>query len=250
LGVSIEELKNEPYASAICYPRSNPTELNQRLSELNAHGITKVDFIGKNNAFSLPILGKGFVGIVVKAYIQKKVFAVKFRRVDSSRKNLNYEAKMLMKANSVQVGPKFQGVSKNCLLMQYIEGDFLPSWINSCLDKLSIKRVFMDLLDQCYRLDKLGLDHGELSKAPKHIIIKKNLQSFIIDFETASTKRNVSNLTSICQFLFFSYSEVGRVALKLFNKIDRDKIIDLLRIYKKEKSIDNYNNIIQACGFK
>ena len=63
---------NEPYASAICYPRSDSTELNQRISELKAHGITSVDFIGKNHAFKLPILGKGFVGIVVKAYIQKK----------------------------------------------------------------------------------------------------------------------------------------------------------------------------------
>ena len=157
---------------------------------------------------------------------------------------------MLKKANSVQVGPDFCSVSKNCLIMQYIKGNFLPVWINLCSNNRVIKDVYKDLLEQCYRLDKLGLDHGELSRATKHIIINNQGQPFIIDFEAASTNRVSSNITSICQFLFLNYSKVGKVASKIFPKIERDKIIRALRAYKKEKSEYNFKNILRMCGFR
>ena len=248
--MQIENLKNEPYASVICYPRVDKIELNHRISELKAHRITSVEFSGKNHAFNVPILGKGFVGIVIKGYIQKKAVAIKIRRMDANRNELNQEAKMLKKANSVQVGPKFYKVSKNCLIMQYIEGNFLPIWINLCSDADKIKGVYKDLLEQCFRLDSLGLDHGELSKATKHIIINNKGQPFIIDFEAASTNRASSNVSSICQFLFLSYSKVGKVATKIFNKIETDKIIRALRTYKKEKTELNFENIMQVCRLK
>ena len=247
LKIPTEDLKNDPYASVICYPRSNSTELKDRISELKIHGITSLDFIGKNNAFNIPILGKGFVGIVVKANIQRKAFAVKIRRIDASRKELLHEAKMLLKANSIQVGPKFQSVSKNCLVMELIKGSLLPIWLESCSDKSVIKSVFKDLLYQCRRLDNLGLDHGELSKATKHIIMNNKLKPFIVDFETASTTRKVSNVTSICQFLFLNYGEVGKTAVRIIGNKDRTKIINTLQKYKSEKTDENFNRILQAC---
>lgn len=206
-----------------------------------------MDFIGKNNAFNIPILGKGYVGTVIKAYIKGKAFAVKIRRVDANRKELQNEARMLLLANSVQVGPKFHGVSKNCLVMEFINGNFLPLWLNFCSEMRMMKRVLEEVLVQCHRLDKLGLDHGELSKAPKHVIINNNLQPFLIDFETASIKRAVSNVTSICQFLFLGYGEVGKRVFKIIGVRDRDKIINTLRKYKSEKSNKNFVGIIQSC---
>jgi putative serine/threonine protein kinase len=247
LGIPIENLKDDPYASVICYPRAESTELNDRLSELRMHGITSVDFTGKNNAFGLPILGKGFVGIVFKANIDGKTVALKIRRIDSSRKDLQHEAKMLLFANSVEVGPKFQSVSKNCLLMDLIDGNLLPFWLKSFPEKRAVKKVFRDLISQCRRLDKKGLDHGELSKAPKHIIINKKMKPFIVDFETASISRTVSNVTSICQFLFLNYGSVGKIAVKILGNIDRNKIIKALKKYKTKKTNDNFTLILQAC---
>lgn len=218
-----------------------------RISELQEHGISSVDFTGKNSVFSLPILGKGFVGIVIKANIDRNTVAVKIRRVDASRKELQHEAKMLLEANSVQVGPKFQSVSKNCLLMELINGNLLPLWLKSHSEKRFVKSVFKDLLNQCRRLDRLGLDHGELSKAPKHIIIDKKMKPYIFDFETASNTRNVSNVTSICQFLFLSYGPVGKTALKILGNRNRNKIIKVLKKYKTKKTNENFNLVLQAC---
>ena len=247
LRIPIEKLEEEPYASVICYPKASATELNERISEMKDHRITSVDFTGRNNAFSLPILGKGYVGVVIKANITGKIVALKIRRVDADRKGLQQEAQMLLKANSVQVGPKFHSVSKNCLLMELVNGELLPFWLNSFSEKNLLINILEDLLHQCRRLDSLGLDHGELSKAPKHIIINKKMKPIIVDFETASITRKVSNVTSVCQFLFLSYGPVGKTVMMLVGNRDRDKIIKVLKKYKNKKDDDNFNRILQAC---
>ena len=231
----------------ICYPKSNSNEIKKRISELNTLGITSIDFIGKNTAFNLPILGKGFVGVVVRANINEKVVAVKILRVDASRKELQYEAKMLQHANLVQVGPKFHNVSTNCLVMELIVGNLLPLWLKSNSNKSIIKKILKDILNQCYRLDLLGLDHGELSKATKHIIVNNELKPFIVDFETASINRSVSNVTSICQFLFLNYGEVGKIVRSFIGNHDRNKIINELRKYKTEKTKQNFKRVFQTC---
>ena len=245
--IPIENLMKEPYASVICYPKPTPEELFDRISEMKDQGITSVDFTGRNSAFSLPILGKGYVGVVIKARIHKKILALKIRRVDADRKSLQHEAQMLLKANSVQVGPKFYSASKNCLLMELIDGELLPFWLNSFSEKKVLQNMCKDLLYQCRRLDSLGLDHGELSKAPKHIIIDKKIKPIIVDFETSSITRKVSNVTSICQFLFLSKGLVGKTANILIGKRDRSKIIKALKKYKNKKDEENFEYIIQTC---
>ena len=75
-------------------------------------------------------------------------------------------------------------------------------WIEENRRLTLVRHVLRDVLEQCWRLDEAGLDHGELSRAPKHIIMDLKSNSRILDFETASTSRKVSNVTSICNFLF------------------------------------------------
>lgn len=196
----------------------------------------------------MPILGKGFVGIVVKANTDEDSKAAKIRRVDASRKELQHEANMLKLANSVDVGPKFHSVSKNCLLMELIDGNLLPFWLESFNKKRVVKNVFRNLLEQCKQLDKIGLDHGELSKAPKHIIINKKMKPYIVDYETASNTRIVSNVTSICQFLFLSHGPVAIAASKIFGDLDGRKIIQALKKYKTKKTKENFKLVLQACS--
>jgi putative serine/threonine protein kinase len=95
-------------------------------------------------------------------------------------------------------------------------------------------------------LDVIGLDHGELSHAPKHIIIDKVGKPFIVDFETASVNRRPSNVTSICQFLFMS-----GVAEKLADKIgesDKKLVLEALKRYKGCRNQSNFEGILKSCG--
>lgn len=246
LVLSVTRLSEEPYASVICYPRPTNTELKKRLEELQKLGIKTLEFTGEKQAFDIFVFGKGCVGIVVIAYVNGEKAALKIRRVDADRSKMWNEAQMLRKANSVHVGPRALSVSENFLLMQFIDGDLLPKWLEKRKEKVSIRNVLHEVLEQCWRLDEIGLDHGELSHAPKHIIIDSEDKPFIVDFETASVNRKPSNVTSICQFLFIG----GIVAKKLaekFGENDEETIISVLKCYKKSRSRENFEKILEIC---
>jgi len=246
LKISIEHLENEPYASVICYPKLTETELRERLKELQKLKVKAIEFSGGKEVFSVPVLGKGCVGIVTVAYVDGEKVALKIRRVDADRARMHSEADMLKKANSVDVGPTLLDFSTNFLLMQYIDGNLLPVWLKKTVGIKRLKLVLREILEQCWRLDLVGLDHGELSHAPKHVIVDANDNPFLLDFETASVFRKPSNVTSICQFLFIG----GLVADEVTEKIgikDKKAIIEALRIYKVEKTRKNFEKILKTC---
>jgi putative serine/threonine protein kinase len=247
LTVHTENLKTEPYASVLCYPKANEAELQSRLEELRDHCVEALEFAGETSAFNVPVLGKGFVGIVVIAHLDRQRAALKIRRVDADRLGLQHEAQMLAKANSVQVGPKLMGVSRNFLLMQLIDGDLLPNWLDAHKEKAQVRGVLNDVLEQCWRLDNIGLDHGELSKAPKHIIVDKQQKPWIVDFEAASVDRKPANVTSVCQFLFTSGGVVARAVAEVLGERNREEVIDALRLYKKDRVRENFNRVLKAC---
>ena len=245
--VPTQNLTEEPYASIVCYPRPSLSELQERIAELRQHGIEAVEFAGGAFAFNVPVLGKGYVGVVVVAYVDGQKVALKMRRVDADRQNLKHEAEMLTKANAVGVGPKFLGVSKNFLLMQLVDGNLLEDWLETHKEKEPIRKVLVDILEQCWRLDEIGLDHGELSKAPKHLLVDKASVPFIVDFETASDKRRVANVTAVCQFLFAGNSPVARIVAETFGDRNRDKMINALKNYKKNRVRENFEALLWVC---
>jgi len=245
--IPIEKLREEPYASVICYPKASKMELKKRLIELQKLGMEFLEFGGEKKAFNVPVLGKGCVGIVTIAYRNREKVALKIRRVDADRSSMRQEAKMVKKANLVHVGPRLLGVSKNFLLMQFIDGDLLPKWLDKQIGKAVVRKVLREVLEHCWRLDRAGLDHGELSHAPKHIIIDKKGSPFIVDFETASLNRKPSNVTSICQFLFISGVVAEKMAEKLGGK-DKKPTIEVLRRYKRDRTRENFETVLEACG--
>lgn len=245
--VHTDQLREEPYASVVCYPRANTTEIQSRIGELQKLKVETLEFSGKTSAFTLPVLGKGYVGIVISAYVDGKKYALKMQRVDSDRESLEREAELLIKANNVEVGPTFLAVSKHFLLMQLVEGDLLEVWLRTHNNKAIVRRILTEILEQCYRLDEISLDHGELSKAPKHLLVDKSDKPFIVDFETASTTRNASNVTSVCQFLFQGNSEVCKVIAQILGARNKVELVAALRKYRKERKRVNFEDIERLC---
>jgi putative serine/threonine protein kinase len=245
--VSTENLNAEPYASILCYPRASEAELQNRLEELRMHGVTAVEFSGRGSAFNVPVLGKGFVGVVVTAHLNEQRAALKIRRVDADRPSLQHEAEMLTKANSVMVGPRLIDASKNFLLMQLIDGDPMPAWLETHTAKEEVRKVLTDILAQCWRLDTAGLDHGELSKAPKHLIVDKAQKPWIVDFETASDTRKTANITAICQYLFMGGGAVAGAVAEALGERSRIGTIEALRLYKKRRTREDFDRVQRIC---
>jgi putative serine/threonine protein kinase len=249
LVVPIDQLMIEAYASLLCYPKINEAELQSRLEELRNHGVTAVEFSGKASAYGIPapILGKGYVGIVVVAHLNGQRVAMKILRIDADRPDLLHEAQMLQKANTVNVGPKLIGASKNFLIMQLIDGDLLPAWLQANREKTVVQKVLMEVLESCYRLDEIGLDHGELSKAPKHVIIDGAFRPWLVDFETASDTRKPANVSAMCHFLFNSLGEVARNVAETLGEKNGEEIVRVLQQYKRVRSRESFESVLKAC---
>jgi len=92
-------------------------------------------------------------------------------------------------------------------------------------------------------LDRVGLDHGELSHAPKHVIVDRKGKPFIVDFESASLNRRPSNVTSLCQFLFLA-GETAETLGKKLGAIDRGMVVEALRHYKNDRTFENFEEAL------
>jgi putative serine/threonine protein kinase len=244
--ISIKKFSEEPYSLIIGYPKATSRQIKSRINELEKLKIKSILLTGPTTLGKLAILGKGYVGVVVLAKKGNKQVALKIRRTDSQRKDMKNESILLKLVNSVDVGPKMFAVSKNFLVMEYIEGEKISDWVNLLKGVGSTKKLkstIKKILQDCYKLDRLGFDHGELSNVSKHVIVGKT-KSTLIDFESSSTKRRPSNVTSITQ-AFFIGSGIARKTQKIYKNPPKEKIIGALQQYKQKKTQENFEQLLK-----
>ena len=242
--IKISKITEPPYSNIWVYPKGTRAQIKSRIKELKALGVESISFQGELQVGTISILGKGYVGIVVLGKLGRKKIAVKIRRSDSPRKNLKKEAQLLQITNRYGVGPKLIDFSKNFLVMEYLEGEKIGKWISDSKTKLrssQIKTVIKKVLEDCYKLDMIGLDHGELSRMPKHVIVGKKIT--IIDFESSSMERRVSNVTSATQ-AFFIGSGISKTVKRVYKIPEKKKIITVLRRYKQDQSRESFEGLL------
>ena len=242
--VKISKITEPPYSDILVYPKGTRVQTKSRIKELQNLGIESISFQGELKIGTTSVLGKGYVGIVVLGKLGRKKVAVKIRRSDSPRKNLTKEAQLLQVTNRHSVGPKLIDFSKNFLVMEYLEGEKIGKWISDLKTKLrtsQIKTVIKKVLEDCYKLDMIGLDHGELSRMPKHVIVGKKIT--IIDFESSSMERRVSNVTSATQ-AFFIGSGISKTVKHVYKIPEKKKIINVLRGYKQNQSRESFESLL------
>ncbi|MGI0072696.1 MAG: serine/threonine protein kinase [Nitrosotalea sp.] len=246
--VPISKLGKEPYSLILGYPKATKKEITSRSSELRKLGIKNVSFQGPTILNNIPVLGKGYVGVVVLSKHGKKDVALKIRRIDSSRNEMKSEAKFLKLANKVNVGPEVIDSSKNFIIMEYIEGRKIIDWVKGLKGRGSatkLKTMIRKVLEDCYNLDRINLDHGELSYIHKHVIVGRS--PCIIDFESASTNRRTSNVTSATQGIFIG-SGLANIVKKIIKTPNKKDLIESLKKYKHDQSRENFNELLRVLG--
>jgi len=246
--VPTSKLVKEPYSLVLGYPRASRAELVKRLLELRKIGIKNISFQGPTILNNIPVLGKGYVGVVVLSKYKKNDVALKIRRIDSSRDEMKREAKLLQLANKVNVGPKVINSSKNFIVMEFIEGKKIIDWVKELKGRgssIKLRKVIKKVLEDCYSLDEINLDHGELSYIHKHVIVGKSV--CIIDFESASTNRRTSNVTSATQGIFIG-SGLANIVKKIIKIPNRKILIESLKKYKHDQSRENFDQLLKVLG--
>lgn len=244
--ISIRKFVEEPYSKILGYPNATNRQIKSRINELEKLKIKSISLTGPTTLGKLAILGKGYVGVVVLAKKGNKKVALKIRRTDSQRQNMKNEADLLRLANSKNVGPKIVSSSKNFLVMEYLDGIKISKWVDALKGTGSVKRLKLtikSILEDCYRLDEMGFDHGELSNISKHVIVGES-NCTLIDFESSSTKRRPSNVTSVTQAIFIG-SGIAKKARKMYKNPPKEKIIDVLKQYKQEKTRKNFEQLLK-----
>ena len=144
------------------------------------------------------------------------------------------------------MGPKLLGFSKNFLVIEYLDGEKIGKWINKLKenpDVAQLKKIIKKTLTDCYKLDKIRLDHGELSNITKHVIVGKKIT--IIDFESSSMERRVSNVTSATQ-AFFIGSGISKTVKRVYKIPEKKKIINVLRRYKQDQSRESFESLLNV----
>ncbi len=239
--------------AVLAYPHATQRQKKARVQELLNLGIKSVSFSGSATTLGkITVLGKGYTGVVMLAKdAHNKYCAIKARRTDAPRKNMMHEVARLMQANQESVGPKLYAYSRNFIVMEYVNGQRISDWVE-CLKGPNtiarLKRVIRSVITDCYRLDKRGVDHGEISNISKHVIIYgKNDKPVIIDFESASDIRRPSNVTSITQAIFIS-SPIANKVQRIYKKTlpSKDQIISNLRDYKSSPNEQTFNTILET----
>jgi putative serine/threonine protein kinase len=210
-------------------------------------GVNSISEAGSTRIGKYNILGKGGVGLVVKAETKdKKTYALKIRRTDANRMSMEREVKLHNIANLAGVGPHIYANTQNFILMEFIDGCNIIRWLNQqSVNPDQVHKVLTLTLEQCYSLDRANLDHGQLSCLDNHVLISRSGNPHIIDFETASIDRKTCNVTAAAHSLLLN-GRVSRRVNKIIDFVERERIIQLLRVYKWNQTRLSFEKIIQA----
>jgi putative serine/threonine protein kinase len=205
-------------------------------------GITSIILGGKTIVNGAHIAGKGCVGIVVKAKSRGEVCALKIRRTDANRETMDNEVHLHKMANSACVGPSLEEHTKNLILMKFVAGQSIIDWVvSNNVTESKMWTLAVAILEQCFSLDIAGLDHGELSRLTRHVIVSD--RPYIIDFESASTTRKTCNVTAAAQSLLL-YGIVANKVKKIMCNTDKERLILALRTYKHFHTRANFDAIL------
>ena len=133
-------------------------------------------------------------------YIQKekwKTYAIKKAKA--------LEKKWAIKKEIVIINYLKNKINFVPVIKDYWEDFFKYEFIEwTTLDKIKnpSKSIYKQLIDHSYKLDKLHVEHGELSKPTKNIIVSDDEKVYIIDFERWNLLNNKwKNLKAISNFL-------------------------------------------------
>ncbi|MDE1853512.1 MAG: hypothetical protein KGI38_07175 [Thaumarchaeota archaeon] len=239
-------LTKTPYIQVLTYPRISLDQAKSRIEQLRKLGVEELVFEGHSKVGRLGILGLGTVGIVVKASAGGKLCALKIRRTDANRPDMETEAKITALANRAGVGPDVYSHSSDMMLMKLLESKELGDWLKALPGegkRMVVRNLVHSLLNQCRKLDIMGIDHGQLSNLRKHAVVAEG-KPWIIDFESAGTGRKPRNVTTAAQYLFVggALSPAMRRTLGMRETV---KLRELLADYKRDLSDYSYSKILK-----
>jgi len=187
---------------------------------------------------------KGHRGVVYTGKYKGKKVAIKAQRPDISVKSLQTEIDCLKKLKKHKIGPKLALADNDFFIYDFIEGVFIEDFVEKEKSKAKIKAMLKEVMMQCRKLDKLGLNKEEMHHPHKHVIITegKRKKPVLVDFERCRPAASPKNVSQLCQYLI-----TGKMRLLLEKKgivVDKKEIIKLAKEYKNKFNEKSFGKIL------
>ncbi len=145
-------------------------------------------------------LAKGKRGLTYTAEINGQTILIKTKNPDSDADTIKNEAEFLKKLNTEGIGPKFIAYEKGKLIREYVEGIRIDEAIEQ-LGTKEISNILKQVLNQCRKMDLMGINKQEMTNPYKHVLITKEGKAIMIDFERCKETKKPKNVTQFCQYL-------------------------------------------------
>jgi len=189
-------------------------------------------------------IAKGHRGVIYKAEWKRKKIVIKKQRPESEAVGrIQNEAKWLKILNKKKIGPRFRFLAEDYFVYDYVEGEFLPSFLEK-EGKNSIKKVLAEIMRQCFVLDKMNINKEEMHRPLKHVLIDDKLNVVMLDFERMHYTDKPKNLTQFLQYLKRNF------IIKLLRgkglKYNRMQLLKFAKHYKKNISEKNFKEIVKS----
>ena len=247
------------------YPCSFPEIQQLRRQELANYHLDGLYSAGDTIIDNLNILGLGYVGLVVLVIKNQRQFALKIRRTNSKKDNLQAEAKALKQVNELDIAPQLYQASNNqvneldiapqlyqasnnFILMEYVIGQPFLEWLKMAIadhNRQPIYTVLDSLLEQAFQLDQIGLDRDDMKCITKDVIVTSEMCPVLLDFSGASGDRRPQNVTALVQGLFWG-SVVANYLKPIFPHCTQDIFLPYLRRYKAKPNRGNFTALKKA----
>lgn len=181
---------------------------------------------------NIEYFSKGARGFIYTGKYKGNKVAIKVKNPESDAiARIENEINFLKVLNKHGIGPKLLIFGEKYFVYEFQEGEFMIHWMKaaSLVQKM---KVLKNLMDQCFFMDKLGINKEEMMRPFKNVIIKKYNIPVLIDFERCHYTKKAKNVTQLVQYMWKQ------------RLIEKD-FIDLIQEYKKNVCEENYKKIIK-----
>ncbi|MBU0456609.1 MAG: methyltransferase [Nanoarchaeota archaeon] len=215
------------------------------LRELERKGIENIHYFTQGKR------GVIFTGVLDKSKLIKTHFpskknlikvAIKIKRKESKAlERIKNEVNWLKVLNNENIGPRLLFYDKEYFVYGFVEGKFILDWIKDN-GKEEIKKILIQILEQCFVMDILKVNKEEMHHPLKHIVIDRNNKSVLLDFERCNKTEKPKNVTQFIEFIFRVKKELGAKQIG----VDEGDLRKLSMDYKNTYNDITFKNIIKA----
>jgi len=186
----------------------------------------------KKQLKNIEIIGKGWRGTVYKASWEDFTISIKAPNTKEHINAIKKEGEILEIVNQYNIGGKLIIKGDNFIAYKYIDGIHFEDYIN----KKNYKQLTFQLFEQARVLDIIGINKDEMQRPLKNALVNKEGKLVLIDFERANFSKKPTNITQLLQFVM-KYP---------YFSIEKEKLIELGKEYKKFPTNKNYEKILKT----